>query len=109
MNINKLNVKLIEKNITKIELAAKTGLTTQAINGMLRRNDCRVSDLEKISQVLGVSLFYWWEGDEGCLVKEPATPYGPKAENELLKAQLKDKEKLIARLEKELSRYEDKT
>lgn len=100
MNIRRLNHRLSEKKISKIELAQKTGLTAQAINAMMRRNDCRISDLLKISKILGVNLKYWLDEDElGSEFEEVLEIRKLQRENELLQEQCKDKAKLIERLE----------
>ncbi len=100
MNIRRLNHRLSEKKISKIELAQKTGLTAQAINAMMRRNDCRISDLLKISKIVGVNLKYWLDEDElGSEFEEVLEIRKLQRENELLQEQCKDKAKLIERLE----------
>jgi transcriptional regulator with XRE-family HTH domain len=107
MNIRRLNHRLSEKNISKLELAQKTGLTAQAINAMMRRNDCRISDLLKISKVVGVNLKYWLDEDElGSEFEEVLEIRRLQRENELLQDQCKDKEKLINRLEIDVKEVE---
>ncbi len=107
MTVNKIQKYAESKKISVPSLAKILGRDKQVLYQFFERNDCRVSDLEKMSKALGVSPAFWWKEENENVVKEPIEHYG-KMEIELLRSQLKDKDKLIARLEKELERYESK-
>jgi len=107
MTVNKIQKYAESKKISVPSLAKLLGRDKQVLYQFFERNDCRVSDLEKMSKALGVSPAFWWKEENENVVKEPIQHYG-KMEIELLRSQLKDKDKLIARLEKELERYEPK-
>lgn len=109
MDFNKIGFLAESKKLSIPGVARIMGRKKQYLYQIIERGDCKVVDLEKISKALGVSPSYWWpEDDKETICNEHETPYGPKATIALLENQLKDKEKLIARLEKELAKYEDK-
>jgi len=108
MVINKIQKYAESKNISVPKLAKMLGRDKQVFYQIFERNDCRVSDLEKMSKALGVPPTYWWKDEVENVVNDPKQDYGLIAQIELLKYQLKDKERLIARLEKEIDRLEAK-
>jgi len=105
MVINKIQKYAESKNISVPKLAKMLGRDKQVFYQIFERNDCRVSDLEKMSKALGVSPSYWWNEEFNNIVEDPLPAYS-KVEVELLRAQIKSQEKLISRLEKEIDRYE---
>lgn len=60
MNFNLIKKRAEQKNISIAELARETKISEQAIHQFVRKNNCKVQDLEKISEVLKVSPAYWW-------------------------------------------------
>lgn len=109
MNFNKIKDLAEKTNISITKLAELTGLTPAGIHQFVRNRNCKVEDLEKISRALGVSPACFWEDENKNIVNETIPAYSLSAQIEILKDQLKDKNKLIARLEKELAKYEDMT
>lgn len=110
MNFNRIKDLAEKRNVTIVKLAEKTGLTATGIHKIVKKGDCKVSDLEKISAALGVSTAYWWNDEEGYLMaSEPEVKYGWKDRTEMLQEQLKMKDRLIERLEKDLEHYETDT
>jgi len=64
MNFSKIKKLAEEMNVSIVELAEITGLSPQGIHKFVRNKNCKVSELEKISDVLQVSPAYWWEDEE---------------------------------------------
>jgi transcriptional regulator with XRE-family HTH domain len=107
MNFNKIKNLAEKKKITIVSIGETTGITPTGIHKFVKNHDCKVSDLEKISEALGVSPGYWWKDEnENMMVSEPESQYGFKSENEYLRKQIEEKERYINRLEKDLERYE---
>lgn len=47
---------LIDKDMTSTDLAEKLGVTQQNVSAKLKKNDMRISEIEKILGVLGYKL-----------------------------------------------------
>ena len=47
---------LIDKDMTLTDLAEKLGITQQNVSAKLKKNDMRISEIEKILGVLGYKL-----------------------------------------------------
>ena len=50
--------KLLELNVTQLDLAGKLGTTPQSLSSVLHAKDVRSGTIEKIAQVLGVPISY---------------------------------------------------
>jgi len=105
MDFKKIEFLAESKKLSIPGVARIMGRKKQYLYQIIERGDCKVVDLEKISKALGISPSYWWNEELNNVVEEP-TPAYSKVEVELLRAQIKSQEKLIARLEKEIERYE---
>ncbi len=71
MNVSELEKLRKEKNINQIDFCKKIGISTVAYLNAIKRQDFKVSTLEKISKVLGVPVSYFFEdGDKNKEVKE---------------------------------------
>jgi len=61
MNINNLLSLLKSKNLSQEKLAAKIGMSRTGLNDLIKRNDLKVSVLEKIAEALNVSVGYFFD------------------------------------------------
>lgn len=96
MNINKLKKIMKSKKITQTDIANLLNIKQASVSAMFSRQDMNVSQLEKISDFLGVSPVVFFEDvehDENIINIL-------KIENNMLKQQLADKQKIIELLEK---------
>jgi len=106
---NKIKNYIFEKKISKDALGIMSGIPKSTIHGIINcKTEVKVGQLIDISKGLRVSPCFWFEESDSNIVHDPEQNYGFKAQIEILKSNLKDKDKLIARLEKELDRYETK-
>jgi len=58
-----INKRLLELNMTKIEFAKKIGTSRQNYDRMENEGDLKLSYLQKISDIMGVELAYWFVDD----------------------------------------------
>lgn len=57
MNVTKLKSAIDASSLTKKEIAIKSGITPQALNGILEHNvDPKVSNLEAVANVVGIKM-----------------------------------------------------
>jgi transcriptional regulator with XRE-family HTH domain len=63
MDYSRIKVELELKRITIRELCIKIDITEQGLHQMIRKKSMKIETLERISQVLGLSVSYWFEGD----------------------------------------------
>jgi len=104
---NKIKNYISEKKISKDALGVMSGIAKSTIHGIVNgKTEVKIEQLIKISNGLHVSPCFWFEELDANVVNEPRAGYGLAAQVEILKDHLRDKERLIARLEKELERYE---
>ena len=91
MNISKLRNIIEKKRITQKEIAVKIGLSENALSTALKKGDFKISMLEKIAEVLGVPVGYFFEeGDE-----PPVTQNFNSADISMLKNEIKMLKKII--------------
>lgn len=100
--------KLIEINKSQKELSELLGITAQSVNAILSAKDVRSGTIEKIAQVLGVPVaFFYGEGN----FKQNAVATGSKSvaainsnvatqDAEILKERVKSLEALVAEKER---------
>lgn len=106
MKYSKIGEFIDGKKITHASVYKTIGVDRKTLKNWLSENSTMsVDGLEKISKFLGVHPTYWWHEEDTNIVEDPLPAYS-KVEVELLRAQVKSQEKLIARLEKEIDRYE---
>lgn len=103
-----LKNKIAEINVTQLELAGRLGVTPQSLSSILHAKDVRSGTIEKIAQVLGVSVsFFYGEGE----VKQNAVANGTKSvaainssintqDSEILKERVRSLEALVAEKER---------
>ena len=100
--------KLLELNVTQLDLAGKLGTTPQSLSSVLHAKDVRSGTIEKIAQVLGVPISYLY--GEGT-VNQNAVANGNKPvaainsnvdarDSEILKERVKALESLLAEKER---------
>lgn len=66
MNVTKLKSAVEASSLTKKEIAVKSGLSPQALNGILDHNvDPKVSSIESIARVVGIKMSVLF--DEGSI------------------------------------------
>jgi transcriptional regulator with XRE-family HTH domain len=66
MNIgDKIKNRIREKGISINELEKGIGIAQNSIHGMIKRNDYKVSVLEKIAEYLGVRVGYFFPNENG--------------------------------------------
>ncbi|MCD7976689.1 MAG: hypothetical protein LUG51_05865, partial [Tannerellaceae bacterium] len=61
MNYNKLNTLLKERKLSKLWLANESGLSDVTIDKILNGEDVKVSSVEAVSAVLGLSASYFFD------------------------------------------------
>lgn len=103
-----LKQKLLELNVTQLDLAGRLGSTPQSLSSVLHAKDVRSGTIEKIAQVLGVPVaFFYGEGN----FKQNAVANGSKSvaainsnvatqDAEILKERVKSLEALVAEKER---------
>ena len=100
--------KLLELNVTQLDLAGKLGTTPQSLSSVLHAKDVRSGTIEKIAQVLGVPISYLY--GEGT-VNQNAVANGNKSvaainsnvdarDSEILKERVKALESIVAEKER---------
>ena len=55
----KIKAKLKERNLTIEKLAVYSGITKQTVHNIFKKNDIKLSQLKRISEVLHVDLEYF--------------------------------------------------
>lgn len=109
MNLSRINTRVVEKKISKTALAKAIDVSPQGLNKMIARNDCMISDLLKISKILDVDIFYFFQDEiKISMACEPSVTYGKQAEMELLKELLKEKDEIIQLQKEKLKQKETK-
>jgi len=94
--------------MTQQEFCDKLKMSTVGYQRMIRRGDMKLSTLYRIADVLNIDVGYFFSSKEKELkyvqneVLDPKQTYGIKNENEILKDRIKDLEKIISLLEKEI-------
>ena len=58
-----INKRLLEINMTKIEFAKRIGTSRQNYDRMEKEGDIKLSYLQKISDIMGVEIAYWFVDD----------------------------------------------
>lgn len=77
MNFNKLKDLHKSKLLTQADLADKLGMTRANFSLIMQRQDMKVSQLESIAKILGVSPCYFFdEHTTDLVVSEPKSNYG---------------------------------
>lgn len=96
MNYNKIKYYSQEKNISLKEICGRVGISEQGLQKMINTNSIKVKILEKISEVLDISICSFFDesatpinnADKEAFLKEIEYL---KKENELLNNAIKDK------------------
>lgn len=106
-----LKNKIAEANVTQLELAGRLGTTPQSLSSILHAKDVRSGTIEKIAQVLGVPVsFFYGETNN----KQNAIANGAKSvaainsniatnDTEILKERIKSLEALVVEKERLIS------
>lgn len=108
MDGKKLKQKIAELGITQLDLANRLGSTPQSLSSILHAKDVRSGTIEKIAQVLNVSIGFFY-GESG--VNQNVVANGPKSvaalnshvvesNTEILKERVKALETLVAEKER---------
>ena len=100
MKISKLEDYLKEKRISVPELAKMVGITPQAINKALKKNDMYASNLFNIAKALKLPLSFF-DDDLPSSANEPPVEY-----KRLTTNLIDQKDKYISRLEKDIEKLE---
>lgn len=106
-----LKNKIAEANVTQLELAGRLGTTPQSLSSILHAKDVRSGTIEKIAQVLGVSVSFFY-GETSY--KQNAIANGAKSvaainsniaaqDTEVLKERVKSLEALVIEKERLIS------
>lgn len=61
INLLKINNLVSEKNITKVDLSAKIGISYQGLNKIIKNNSTSTKMLEKIADSLQVPVSYFFD------------------------------------------------
>lgn len=109
--LNMLKVKELcsEKKIPMIRVAEQLGLTQQSMSKMLRENSTKISTLEKIAEILGVPVGYFFDDydkkkkDKGS--DDPALKKSEELELLALRERVKVLEASLSSFENELVSY----
>lgn len=95
MNYNKIKILVGEKKFTLEKLAVEVGMSPGGFHKMFKRKTLTLETLEKISEVLGVPMTYWFEEnkDKISMVKDKIVGYGEdvvsREDYEFLKEQIR--------------------
>ena len=113
MNYSKLHEIRKFKRLTQDELAKMIGISRNQLQNLEKGGSTTVKTLEAISAALGVSMNTWWDGEQETNSElDPGITKRLKDlenENRDLRNHLKDKEKIIGLMEKQLALYEGKS
>ena len=105
MNYNSIRDKIEELRFAFKDIAIGIGLTPQGLYKALAKRTLRIDHLEKISDVIGVPMNYWWQDDKTGKVGDFDQLYGNKLVDSLEKnikmyeKQLEEKQLTINKLE----------
>lgn len=66
MNINKLQKLVSESKLNKVQIAERCGFTRVTLDNALQGADVKISTIESLAGVLGVSVGYFFE-EEGSI------------------------------------------
>lgn len=64
MNYGKIKIELERRKITIKDFCRKVDITEQGFHQMLRNESMRIDVLERMSQVLGVPISFWFNDNE---------------------------------------------
>ena len=101
MNTNKLEKIRTLKKITIDELVSQIGITKNTYFNLRKSGDFRISHLEKIAQIFNVNICVFFNDEENSDYQQKGDCKELRKEISYLKELLRDKEKIIALLEKE--------
>jgi transcriptional regulator with XRE-family HTH domain len=77
LDYNKIKILSLNKNIAIKDIAEKIGISEAGIHQMIRNNSMKIEYLEKIAEVLGVPVSFFFEDKEySDKVEEEAVFYG---------------------------------
>ena len=94
MDFNKIDETIRAKNFTvKYILDHTTKMSANGFRLALNRKTLKVDHLEKITEVLGIPMKYWWEEDDDLLKYS--------GDNSLNKKLLEENEKLKKRIDRQ--------
>jgi len=108
MNYNKIKLLAEKKKLSQAELCRRTGISPVGFIQMIQNDRMKISVLEKIAEVLGVSPEYFFSNDgkpEDYQAKDRPANYEKKEpvslerETELLKELILEKDKRLKLLE----------
>lgn len=108
MNLNRIKTLAEKKGITIVELCKRSDISHSGFYKNIQKGEIKVSRLEKLANVLGVSPGYFFEDSanpEDHQVKdkpgdyEKTEPVNLKCEAELLKELIREKDKRLKLLE----------
>lgn len=101
MDYEKIKFRCKELRIRQEDMCAVAGITTSGLQKIFREKNTTIVTLEKISAALKVPVTYWFS-DEATLPTD--TNMDLQREVEMLRSQLRDKERIIGLMEKEILR-----
>lgn len=101
MNSSKLKSLIEASNLTKKEIAVKSGISPQALNGILEHNvDPKVSNLEAIASVVGIKMSVLFDEDTDIAIMDNERSFNSNADEVIkeLTSIIKSQEERIAKL-----------
>lgn len=63
MNINRLNEMINSSKLNKVQIAERCSISRTTLDNVLAGADAKISTIEALSKVLGVSVGYFFEDD----------------------------------------------
>lgn len=103
MDYSKIRLLMVQRKFNESQLAREIGMSQPGLKATLNNGTMRVDTLEKICNVFDIPVSYFFE--EGEDKKKPCRECTKcKAQLELLKELLDEKDKEIARLNQQLGR-----
>ena len=108
MDYSKLKKIASENNYTLDRLAIEIGMSVSGFHAAIRNNTLRVDNLEKAAELLKIDIVSFFNQTEKTIHTNCYNCEKYKIENEHLKLQLKDKEKIIYLLENEVKQLKNK-
>jgi len=114
MNLNKIKDLAEKKRITIVELCKKSDISHSGFYKNVQKGEIKVSRLEKLANVLGVSPAYFFSDDgkpEDYQLKDRPVNYEKtetvslERESELLKELIREKDKRLKLLEEKYNPY----
>lgn len=67
MNINKLNELLNSSKLNKVQIAERCGVSRTTLDNVLAGADAKISTIESLAKVLGVSVGYLFDEEQSKL------------------------------------------